>query len=34
MGCRQAQGYLFSSPIGAAKVLPLLREGYPLAASD
>lgn len=32
MGCRQAQGYLFSPPIGAAKVIPLLREGYPLAA--
>jgi EAL domain-containing protein (putative c-di-GMP-specific phosphodiesterase class I) len=32
MGCRQAQGYLFSPPIGAPKVVPLLREGYPLAA--
>jgi EAL domain-containing protein (putative c-di-GMP-specific phosphodiesterase class I)/GGDEF domain-containing protein len=30
MGCRQAQGFLFSPPIGAAKVIPLLREGYPL----
>lgn len=32
MGCRQAQGFLFSPPIGAAKVIPILREGYPLAA--
>jgi len=32
MGCRQAQGYLFSPPIGASKVVSLLREGYPLAA--
>ncbi|MDT8436752.1 MAG: GGDEF domain-containing phosphodiesterase [Gemmatimonadota bacterium] len=34
IGCDQAQGYLFSPPVPAGKLLPMLREGYPLAADQ
>jgi EAL domain-containing protein (putative c-di-GMP-specific phosphodiesterase class I)/GGDEF domain-containing protein len=29
-GCKQAQGYHFSGPVGAAKAEALIRDGYPL----
>lgn len=30
VGCRHGQGYVFAGPVGAAKTLELIRDGYPL----
>lgn len=30
VGCRHGQGYVFAGPVGPAKMLELLRDGYPL----
>lgn len=30
VGCRHGQGYVFAGPVGAAKMLELMRDGYPL----
>jgi EAL domain-containing protein (putative c-di-GMP-specific phosphodiesterase class I) len=30
LGCKQAQGYFFSEPVGADQAAKLVREGYPL----
>ena len=33
IGCGSAQGYLFSAPVSGAKIVDLIRDGYPLEIS-